>query len=353
MCVTRRFHVHHQPFNTRNRALDMSESWLIHVCVMTYPFIHSSVCVPWLHIYDITRWCVSHDVFMRIISPSTPVTVPLKFQSRDSSMCVSWFTHPSISVTLLHIYDITRWYVCRDVFICIMTFSNVSWRFHMYHQPFNTRAGAFDISEGASWSIHVCDVPHPYVWHDSSMCVTWLHLCWYVSHVRQVSFVWSHTWLWKSRVMWRSESSHVNVCHMWQRQVTHEWVNEWDVWMSVNVCHMWQIQVAHEWVNEWDLYVLVCKSRVARLIYISDLVRQSRMRHDSFTLACKSCVFRDSSTWVTWDFNHEWDTTHLVCKPRVTRLIHIWVTWYVSHEWDTTHVSHVWFVTHSHQWLGM
>jgi len=55
VCVTRRFHMY-PPFNTSDGAFDIPESWLIHVCVMTHPFIHSSVCVPWLHIYVITCW---------------------------------------------------------------------------------------------------------------------------------------------------------------------------------------------------------------------------------------------------------------------------------------------------------
>jgi len=28
------------------------------------------------------------------------------------------------------------------------------------------------------WLIHMCDMTHPYVWHDSFICVTWLiHMC--------------------------------------------------------------------------------------------------------------------------------------------------------------------------------
>ena len=35
-----------------------------------------------------------------------------------------------------------------------------------------------DSSMCVTWLIHVCDMTHPCVWHDSSMCVTWLiHVC--------------------------------------------------------------------------------------------------------------------------------------------------------------------------------
>jgi len=57
-----------------------------------------------------------------------------------------------------HTYDITR-------------SVHVTRRFEMY-QPFNTRDSAFEISEGASWFIHVCDTTHPCECHDSSLCVT-------------------------------------------------------------------------------------------------------------------------------------------------------------------------------------
>ena len=60
--------------------------------------------------------------------------------SRD--MTNSWVTW------LMHMYDMTHAYVWHDSCICVM------------------------------WLMHMCDVTHAYVWHDSCICVTWLmHMC--------------------------------------------------------------------------------------------------------------------------------------------------------------------------------
>jgi len=84
----------------------------------------------------------------------------------DSSMWVSWFIpmcdltsflwrHPLVCVTRrLYMCDTTFAYVWHDVCICVTR------RLHMCHQPFNTSDGAFDISEGASWRVHVSVMMH-------------------------------------------------------------------------------------------------------------------------------------------------------------------------------------------------
>jgi len=49
---------------------------------------------------------------------------------------------------LIHMCDMTHSYVWHDSFICV------------------------------TWLIHMCDKTHSYVWHDSFICVTWLiHMC--------------------------------------------------------------------------------------------------------------------------------------------------------------------------------
>jgi len=41
-----------------------------------------------------------------------------------------------------------------------------------------------------TWLIHMCDMTHSYVWHDSFICVTWLiHMC-DMTH----SYVWHDSW---------------------------------------------------------------------------------------------------------------------------------------------------------------
>jgi len=73
----------------------------------------------------------------------------------DSSMCVM----TCICVTwLIHICDVTHSYVRHDSFEC------------------------------ATWRIHMCNMTHPYVRHDSFICATWLiHMCDMTHDVTQTS----------------------------------------------------------------------------------------------------------------------------------------------------------------------
>jgi len=74
-----------------------------------------------------------------------------------------------------------------------------------------------------TWLIHMCDMTHSHVWHDSFTCVTWLiHMCSMtveveMSHVSDTC-VMSHTHFDPSDT-WISHWTHMNQsCH------TYEWV---------------------------------------------------------------------------------------------------------------------------------
>jgi len=65
---------------------------------------------------------------------------------RDSMMCVTWLSDAC---------DI--WYAC-------VTCSN-----HMSEH---------DVLIRVTWRMHMCDMTHSYLWHDSCTCVTWvIHMC--------------------------------------------------------------------------------------------------------------------------------------------------------------------------------
>jgi len=91
-----------------------------------------------------------------------------------SNGCSSWYGNDSfICVTwLIHMCDMTHSYVWHD------SSNGCSW---LYEN------GSFTC---VTWLIHMCDMTHPmdvvrcmgmthsYVWHDSFVCVTWLiHMC--------------------------------------------------------------------------------------------------------------------------------------------------------------------------------
>jgi len=94
-------------------------------------------------------------------------------------ICVTW---------LIHICDMTHSYVWHDSFIC------VTWLIHMCDMTYSYVW--HDSFICVTCHIHMCDMTHSYMWHDSFICVTWLiHMCdMTYSYVWHDSFVYV-TWL--------------------------------------------------------------------------------------------------------------------------------------------------------------
>jgi len=133
-----------------------------------------------------------------------------------------WMTQviPSWRTWLIHMWLISC--VRHDVFIC------GTWHIT------RSRVG-HHVSMCAAWIIHICDMTHSYVWHDSFICRwdergdvshTWMKSCpmceWVMSHMRM------------SHVSYGNES-----CLMWMKSCAIcEWV----------MSHVWISRVSH--VNE-------------------------------------------------------------------------------------------------------
>jgi len=129
-----------------------------------------------------------------------------------------------------------------------------------------------------AWLIHMCDMTHPYVWHDSSRCVTWLiHICltWLIHMCERTHLCVSHgsfifvTWLIhtcglqlasvlinESCNTYEWVMTHVGerVSHVRSGRVTH--VNE-----SCNTCewvmsHIWMSHVTHDWAHRTHEWVM-------------------------------------------------------------------------------------------------
>ena len=74
--------------------------------------------------------------------------------------CVTW---------LIHMCDMTHSYVWHDSFICVTWLIHVCYMTHLVRETVVTRV---------TWLNHLCDMTHSYEWHDSFICVTWLiHMC--------------------------------------------------------------------------------------------------------------------------------------------------------------------------------
>jgi len=100
-----------------------------------------------------------------------------------------------------------------------------------------------------TWLIHLCDMTHSCVWHDSFMCVTWLfHMCDMThSYVSRDSFIYV-TWL-------------IHMCDMSRSYMWHDsFICE--TWLIFYVCHdsftcvtclihLWHDQYANPYSIHW------------------------------------------------------------------------------------------------------
>jgi len=193
------------------------ETWLRHLCDMTHLYVwnNSFICVIWLIRMWLTRMCdmthshVCNDTFTRVTWLIDMCDMTHSYLWRDSYKSRTWLNHicdmthqtkknPHVwhddydllhpCVTwLIHVCDMAHLYLWRDSFIWLTWLIYVKWLFLMYN-----RCQKFHIcnmthhtkkSTCVTWLIltgliHVCDMTHSCVWHDSLICVTWLiYIC--------------------------------------------------------------------------------------------------------------------------------------------------------------------------------
>ena len=156
----------------------MSHVWMSHVTRMneschTYEWVMAHVWMSHVtrmnescHTYE---WVMSH-VWLSHVTGEQCDEQPRRTSLRGGSgfICVTW---------LIHMCDMTHSYVWHDSFIC------VTWLIHMWdmthrdvcHDSCICVADSFIC---VTWRIHVRDLTHSNVRHDSFMCVIWLiYIC--------------------------------------------------------------------------------------------------------------------------------------------------------------------------------
>ena len=215
-----------------------------------------------------------------------------------------------------------------------------------------------------TWLIHMCDMTHSYVWHDSFICVTWLiHMC-----DMAISYVWRVTRpiLPLTRLIYLCDvRSGVIICGTWlfhMCDMTHSYV--WHdsfvcvtrlthtcdmthsyAWPDELTCVTWLIHITDtytctgHWMRSSGFYSLIC---VTGLIHMCAHIRDSTY----------SYVWPDWLTCVTWPIHitrtytltSRWMRSSgfvsLIC---VTWLIHMCV-----HMCDMNHsylCLHIWYAS--------
>jgi len=203
-------------------------TWLIHIShvQVTHSRVHVTYSyVQWLiQMYDITHSYARHDSL-------TPYCCVCIFPG-DSFMFSK--TH-SYETWLIHMCAMTHPYARHDLFkpsCCVRMFSI---------HPFMCFSDTF-----------ICNMTRPYVWHDSSICETWLiHTLLLCTHVLHSSI---HSFIHSSMC-----TSNLFICDMTQTYVWQDWC----------IC------LAYEWVMSYISYATWLRPTCDRT--------DAYARHDSFT----------------------------------------------------------------------
>ena len=198
-------------------------TWRIGMCDMTHSYVwHDSfICVTWLiHMCDMTHY-VWRDLSMCVIF--------CHVKHDEWFICATWLIH-MCKMTHSYVWHNSidyAMYVWHDIYKCAMSRRLISQVTHIWHSliqrngAFSTwTSGGFDSKSHwhacATWLIHMCDMTHSYVQHDSFICVSWLiHMC-YMTH----SYVWHDsfifvTWLMTDSYVWHDSFSCVTwLIHM-------------------------------------------------------------------------------------------------------------------------------------------
>ena len=151
---------------THSYVCDMThETWLIH------RLIH--VCVKSL-IHICVTWCMCHETWLIHICVKSLIHI-----------CVTWLiylcdirqeslqTKIARGTWLIHLFDMTHLCVCHESFVCVTcSFICVTWLIYTWDMTYSpVRRVAFTFT---TWPMHMCAMAHSFMWHSSFICVTWL-----------------------------------------------------------------------------------------------------------------------------------------------------------------------------------
>jgi len=132
---------------------------LVHLCGMSLWYVRRGwfICTRALRVYSVTLH-LHHGCF------------------GDLFICAVWLFH---MCNVTHLYQgfegVIAWhgpFVMDVLEIIMMCFADAV----CVRAPYDIQPRVWHVC--VTWLVHMCDMTHSYVWHDSFMCVTWLiHVC--------------------------------------------------------------------------------------------------------------------------------------------------------------------------------
>jgi len=175
---------------------DLCVTWLIHLCDTTHSSVwhDSTFCVTWLiYLCDMPHSSLWHDSFISVTWLNHLCDRTLSYVWHDAHMNKSWhayewvMSHTWMSRAHQSVWHDSIIFVPWLIHLCDMTFIHVtslvymneSWHKYEWVMAHLWMSHGTLMNESChthEWvvSIHLSDITHLYLWHDSSICVTWL-----------------------------------------------------------------------------------------------------------------------------------------------------------------------------------
>jgi len=246
MCDVTHLRVWHDSFIYR------SVTWLIHVRDMSHAYVWNDTfifVVELVRMRDMTHsyFKVWHTSYLR---DACFVTVRFIGQFLQKSPTISGsfakmtcnlrhpigLRHPVSVRRLIHMCDVTHWYVRHDLFIC------VTWSLHVRHAWFMSFLSHICVT----WHIDMYDTTYWYVRHDSFICATWLIHTWDMTH----SYAQRDSFICATRLMYMCDmKSPCAPCFIHVIPVTHmcdvtHWYVRHDLFIQGGECTSYAYRVA-------------------------------------------------------------------------------------------------------------
>jgi len=173
-----------------------------------------------------------------------------------------------------------------------------------------------DSSICVTWLIHKCGMTHPYVWHDSYISVTWLwliHMC-DICVISLITCV--YTYGWDMSHIWMWHVTHMDLIHICSSEARRTC----DICVTSHITHVYTYG-SHPYVCKWGmLHVWIpftcctcgSHSHVARVDPIHMCANEVCHTYGSHSYVCKwgrSHVYThmdETCHTYGWDMSHVW-----------------------------------------------